>query len=53
MVYVILILLTLLPSCSINITLVHTDGTATDVVDDAATTSAKVDPTLTIPATTV
>lgn len=40
---------TFLTSCTYSVTLVHTDGTASDVVDTDQKSDAKVDPTLTIP----
>lgn len=44
-------LLALLSSCTYSITQVHTEGTATDVVDETATNtpSTTVSPTVTVP----
>jgi hypothetical protein len=39
----------LFSSCTYTITLVHTQGQATDVVDDTNTPTAHVSPTLNIP----
>ena len=42
-----------LTGCTYSITMVHTEGTATDVVDETATNtpSTSVTPTISIPAT--
>lgn len=39
-----------LTGCTYSITQVHTQGTATDVVDETATPSTSVTPTVSIPA---
>ena len=39
-----------LSSCTYSITQVHTEGTATDVVDETATNTPNVSPTVSIPA---
>lgn len=39
-----------LSGCTYSITMVHTQGEAADVVDETATPSTSVTPTLTIPA---
>jgi hypothetical protein len=46
-----LLLISMLTSCTITQTLVHTEGTASDVVDETETTSPDVRPTtnLTVP----
>lgn len=36
-------------SCTYNVSMAHTSGTASDVIDDAATASPDVSPSLTIP----
>lgn len=46
--YFIISLMLLLTSCTYSITMVHTDGTATDVVDETA--SATPTTSVTIPA---
>lgn len=46
-----LISLLALTSCTYSITMVHTEGQATDVVDETATNSPDVSPTVSIPAT--
>ena len=38
-----------LTSCTYSITMVHTQGTATDVVDEVDTPKANLSPTFTIP----
>jgi len=38
---VLIFMLSLLPSCTSTITMVHTEGTASDVVDEAATNTIK------------
>ncbi len=42
-------LLLLLSSCSFNISMAHTEGTATDTIDDTQKTDAVVSPKVTIP----
>jgi hypothetical protein len=42
-------LLMLLSSCTYSITQVHTEGAATDVVDEQQTPSTTVSPTVSIP----
>jgi hypothetical protein len=39
-----------LSACTYSITMVHTEGTATDVVDETNTPSTTVSPNLTVPA---
>lgn len=48
-----LMFLPLLTACTYSITMVHTSGTASDVVDETATNtpSTSVTPTVSIPAT--
>ena len=50
-IFVLAAMLFLLSSCTITQTMVHTEGTASDVVDETETTSPDVKPTtnLTIP----
>lgn len=36
-------------ACTYNISMAHTEGTATDVVDTTQTARAKVDPTINVP----
>ncbi len=38
-------------SCTYSITMVHTEGTASDVVDETATNSPDIKPDITIPIT--
>lgn len=40
-------------SCTYTVSLVHTQGEASDVIDETSSASAKVDPTLTIPASLI
>lgn len=47
--YILISLSAFLCSCTYSITMVHTEGQATDVVDEQQTPSTKVSPTLTIP----
>lgn len=35
--------------CTYNISMAHTEGTATDVIDDTATNTPDIKPTLTVP----
>lgn len=46
--YIILISL-LCSSCTIAINLTHTEGTASDIVDETQTNDPKVDPTISLP----
>lgn len=39
----------LLNSCSFNFSMAHTEGTATDVIDDTASNTPNVSPTVSIP----
>lgn len=39
-----------LTSCSYNISMVHTEGQASDVIDETTTQTPDISPTLTIPA---
>jgi hypothetical protein len=41
----------LLTSCTFNVSMAHTQGTATDVIDDTSSNNPNVSPTLKIPAT--
>ena len=43
--------ITCLSSCSYNISMAHTEGMATDVIDDAASNTPDISPTVTIPMT--
>lgn len=40
----------LLSSCTYNISMAHTEGTATDTIDDTASNQPNVSPNVTIPA---
>ena len=42
--------LLLMTACTYNISMAHTEGAASDVIDDTATNTPDVSPTLTIPA---
>lgn len=44
-------ILTILESCTYNISMAHTSGTATDVIDDTASNTPNVSPTVTVPMT--
>jgi hypothetical protein len=44
-----LLLVSLLSSCTCSITMVHTEGQASDVVDEQQTPSTTVSPNLTVP----
>jgi len=48
-----IIMAELLSSCTYSITMVETEGSASDVVDEASTPSTSVSPTLSIPSTTI
>lgn len=47
MIYLFLLLLS---SCTCTISMVHTEGTASDVIDETSTASPDVSPSLTVPA---
>jgi hypothetical protein len=51
--YIPALCLLLLTSCTYSITMVHTDGTATDVVDTNQTPKTDVSPEITVPASIV
>jgi hypothetical protein len=38
-----------LVSCTYNVSMAHTEGTADDVIDDTASNTPNVSPTLTVP----
>lgn len=48
-----LAMLSVLFGCTYSITQVHTEGQASDVVDDTQTNDADVSPTLSIPASVI
>jgi hypothetical protein len=39
----------LLTSCTFNVSMAHTQGTATDTIDDTASNTPDISPTITIP----
>lgn len=39
-----------LASCTYNVSMAHTEGTATDTIDDTASNTPNVSPTVSIPA---
>lgn len=45
------IFLIILTSCTFNVSMAHTSGTAADVIDDTATNTPNISPTVTIPMT--
>lgn len=47
--YIIAIALALLPACTISVTCVHTQGKASDVVDEEQAPSTTANPELSIP----
>ena len=47
--YVIIPFIFILHACTYSITMVHTEGTASDVVDETATNTPNVSPTIKIP----
>jgi hypothetical protein len=44
-------LLTCLTSCTYNVSMAHTQGTATDTIDDTASNTPNVSPNINIPVT--
>lgn len=49
--YLLLSLMCLLSSCTYNVSMAHTQGTADDVIDDTASNTPNVSPTVTVPLT--
>ena len=49
--YLLISLICLLSSCTYNVSMAHTEGTADDVIDDTASNTPNVSPTVTIPLT--
>lgn len=47
--YILLSLMCLLSSCTYNVSMAHTEGVADDVIDDTATNTPDISPTVTIP----
>lgn len=43
--------LTCLTSCTYNVSMAHTQGTATDTIDDTASNAPNVSPNVTVPLT--
>jgi hypothetical protein len=48
-----IIALVVLSSCTYTISMVHTEGQASDVIDETSTPTANVSPTVTIPASVI
>lgn len=44
-------MLSLMTSCTYNVSMAHTSGTADDVIDDTASNTPNVSPTVTVPLT--
>lgn len=44
-----ILMVTCMSSCTYNISMAHTEGTADDVIDDTATNTPNLSPTITIP----
>lgn len=42
-----------LSSCTFNVSMAHTSGSATDVIDDNASNTPTISPTVSIPATAI
>lgn len=49
--YFLMCFLFLLSSCTYNVSMAHTSGTADDVIDDTASNTPNVSPTVTVPFT--
>lgn len=49
--YILISLMCLLSSCTYNVSMAHTSGIADDVIDDTATNTPNVSPTVTVPLT--
>ena len=48
-----LLLLVGLTACTYNVSMAHTEGTAEDVIDDTASNTPNVSPTVTVPVSAV
>lgn len=46
---IVLHLCSILSSCTYNVSMAHTEGTATDVIDDTASNQPNVSPNISIP----
>lgn len=51
MAYLLLIVMSVLSSCTYNVSMAHTSGSAEDVIDDTASNTPNVAPTVTVPLT--
>lgn len=49
--YFLISLMCLLSSCTYNVSMAHTQGTADDVIDDTASNTPNVSPVVTVPLT--
>jgi len=49
--YLLLSLMCLLSSCTYNVSMAHTQGTADDVIDDTASNTPNISPNVTVPLT--
>lgn len=47
--FIFLLCLLCLSACTYNVSMAHTQGTATDTIDDTASNNPNVSPTLTVP----
>lgn len=50
---IICIIILFVVSCTVNVSMAHTEGTASDVIDDTATTSPDISPTIDLPLPTL
>lgn len=48
--YALISIIVLFSSCTYSITMVHTEGAASDIVDEQQTPSTSINPTVNIPA---
>lgn len=46
-------ILACISACSFNVSMAHTQGTAEDVIDDAASNTPDVSPTITLPVSAI
>lgn len=49
--FVSVMMLLCMTSCTYNVSMAHTQGTATDTIDDTASNTPNVSPTVTVPLT--
>lgn len=51
--FIICTILLFVTSCTVTVSMAHTEGTASDVIDDTAATSPDISPTIDLPLPTI